>query len=115
MDEAFAGFMAASLASVREGVAELDRRAGGEHPDGTGFAELSFEAQTGILRDVEHTPFFGTVHYLTLCGVFAMPSYGGNRNGEGWKQIGFDRRHAWQPPFGHYDALAAEEGDDERA
>jgi hypothetical protein len=44
--------------------------------------------------------------------MFAMPSWGGNRERAGWALLGFDNRHAWQPPFGYYDALAmAEEGD----
>jgi hypothetical protein len=51
--------------------------------------------------------------FLTHCGMFAMPSWGGNKDLAGWNLIGFDSRHAWQPPFGFYDARAtAEEGGD---
>ena len=32
-----------------------------------------------------------------------MPAYGGNRDGVGWKLIGFEDRHVFQPPFGYYD------------
>ncbi len=35
--------------------------------------------------------------------MFALPSYGGNRDKAGWHLIGFDDRHFWQPPFGYYD------------
>ena len=35
--------------------------------------------------------------------MFSMPAYGGNRDGVGWKLIGFDDQHAFQSPFGHYD------------
>jgi hypothetical protein len=35
--------------------------------------------------------------------MFAMPSYGGNRDKLGWALIGFQDRHSWQPPFGYYD------------
>ncbi len=44
--------------------------------------------------------------FLTHCGMFAMPSRGGNRDRSGWALLGFDNQHAWQPPFGYYDALA---------
>ncbi len=49
----------------------------------------------------------------SLAGMFAMPSYGGNRDHVGWSLLGFPHQHAWQPPFGHYDAQ--ESGDDEPA
>jgi hypothetical protein len=35
--------------------------------------------------------------------MFALPSWGGNRDLAGWALLGFDSRHAWQPPFGFYD------------
>jgi hypothetical protein len=35
--------------------------------------------------------------------MFALPGYGGNRDAAGWKLIGFEDRHVFQPPFGHYD------------
>jgi hypothetical protein len=108
MDAALGGFMADSLVLVRDGVADLDRRA--TEKGGDGFVALSGQQQAIILRDVETTPFFGTVHFLTLCGLFALPAYGGNRDGEGWRQLGFVRQHHWQPPFGHYDAVWRTEG-----
>ena len=40
---------------------------------------------------------------MTLIGLFALPQYGGNRNGIGWRLIGFDDQHAFSPPFGYYD------------
>jgi hypothetical protein len=35
--------------------------------------------------------------------MFTLPTYGGNRDGVGWKLIGFEDRHTFQPPFGYYD------------
>ena len=32
-----------------------------------------------------------------------LPVYGGNRDGVGWKLIGFEAQHLFQPPFGYYD------------
>jgi hypothetical protein len=42
--------------------------------------------------------------------MFSNPSYGGNRDEVGWKLIGFEAPHPWQPPFGYYDADYAEKG-----
>ena len=48
--------------------------------------------------------FFQTMRYLTLAGMFSHPNHGGNRDKLGWQLLGFEDRHSWQPPFGHYDA-----------
>jgi hypothetical protein len=105
IDAAVTGFMAGSLPVLREGLASLDRQAGGR------FAALSFEQQTEILRANEESAFFQAMQMLTSTGMLAMPAYGGNRDYAGWQLIGFDHRHAWQPPFGHYDAQADEAGE----
>jgi hypothetical protein len=55
------------------------------------------------LHEVETTAFFATVRRLTLLGLVAMPKYGGNHDKAGWKLLGFEDRHVWQPPFGYYD------------
>src|SRR5438105_4641510 len=34
---------------------------------------------------------------------FIDPDYGGNHAGAGWKVIGREREHMFQPPFGYYD------------
>ena len=68
------------------------------------FAELAFDDQTAYLKHMEHTPFFGEMRFLTVLGLLALPSYGGNAGKLGWKLVGFVDQHAWQPPFGHYDA-----------
>ncbi len=101
MDAAFGGFMAGPLPMVLAGLDDLDQRSGADD-----FLSLGFDDRTAVLKQVEATPFFGIVHMLTLCGVFALPSYGGNRDQQGWKAIGFESRHVWQPPFGAYDASA---------
>ena len=104
MDAAFDGFMAGALPLVRRGLPELDRRAGDlGSVDGT-FAGLRYAQQTELLRAIEHTPLFATLHQLVIWGLFALPQYGGNRDHGAWRGIGFERRHHWQPPFGYYDA-----------
>ncbi|NHA15939.1 gluconate 2-dehydrogenase subunit 3 family protein [Thioalkalivibrio sp. XN279] len=102
IDQAVGSFMSDSAGLLTEGRAGLDARAVEAH--GQPFAALDAERQDALLRQIEETPFFGLVHYLTVAGMFALPIYGGNRGYAGWKLIGFDHRHGWAPPFGHYDA-----------
>lgn len=108
MDRAFGGFLAGSFAAVREGLPELrmavDERYPGEGP----FSRLDAERQDTILRSVESEPYFAIVRTATVLGMFAMPAYGGNRDGAGWRAIGYEPRGGWQPPFGHYDAEASD-------
>jgi hypothetical protein len=109
MDVALGGFMAGALPMIQAGTADLDVRA--RSVGAEDFASLPFEQQTGILEQVENTGFFGTTHFMTLCGLFALPSWGGNRDRAGWHELGFEARHAWAPPFGAYDAAyTAENG-----
>lgn len=108
MDVALGGFMAGLKPVITEGLGTLDQSA--RETGAANFASLPFAAQTEIIAGIESTPFFARVHMLTLLGVFAMPSHGGNVDQSGWKLIGFEPRYAWQPPFGFYDA-AHNEGD----
>ena len=101
LDHAVGTFMAGPWPMLRAGLADLDREARDEY--GAGYDALDFDTQTGLLRRAENEPFFGLAHLLTLLACFTLPSYGGNRDGQGWAQIGFEQRHAWQPPFGDYD------------
>jgi gluconate 2-dehydrogenase gamma chain len=87
----------------RDGLKALDESARERVPDATGFAALSAARQVEILHSVERTPFFGQLHTVTIVGLLASPSYGGNRDGAGWKLIGFDDTHIYAPPFGYYD------------
>ncbi len=91
------------LSPVREGLASLQEAVSRSH-GGRKFSELEPQAQDAVLRDIEDTPFFSTMRYLTIAGMFSLPDYGGNRDHAGWKLIGFEHRHVWEPPFGFYDA-----------
>lgn len=106
IDNVLGGFMAGESGMLMQGLADLDAAAIAASPDNAGFAALGFVQQTELLRLIETTPFFNTMIFLTHCGMFAMPSRGGNRDRSGWALLGFDNQHAWQPPFGYYDALA---------
>jgi Gluconate 2-dehydrogenase subunit 3 len=67
------------------------------------FAAASSADQVAFLKTVELTPFFESTRMLTVLGMLASPKYGGNYQGSGWKMMGFVDRHAFAPPFGHYD------------
>lgn len=84
-------------------IADLDKVAAEQQAD-TAFHQLSDEQQQQILTAQENTGPFGLMRFLTLVGMFAMSRYGGNKDNIGWQLLGFDHRHAWQPPFGFYDA-----------
>ena len=43
------------------------------------------------------------MRFLTVLGLLALPSYGGNAGKVGWKLVGFVDQHVWEPPFGYYD------------
>jgi gluconate 2-dehydrogenase gamma chain len=88
------------LASLRG----LDATTLERFPDVAGFAQLSPARQVELLRSIEATPFFAQLHRLVVVGLLASPAYGGNRDGVGWKLIGFDDAHIYAPPFGFYDA-----------
>lgn len=75
------------------------------------FFELTTAQQDEVLTDMEATPFFATVRYLTIAGMFSLPEYGGNKDKIGYKLIGFNDAHAWAPPYGFYDADYAEKGE----
>jgi gluconate 2-dehydrogenase gamma chain len=98
------------LAGLRKGLASLQRTAHSSYGSAR-FSMLAPDQQDALLHDVEGTDFFATVRFLTLAGMFALPDYGGNREHVGWDLIGFDHRHAWQPPFGYYDADYAQKGE----
>ncbi len=87
----------------RSGLLALDASARERFPGASGFAALTPARQVELLHSVERTPFFAQLHLLTVVGLLASPSYGGNRDGVGWKMIGFDDTHVYAPPFGYYD------------
>lgn len=100
IDEALGGFRQAWADPVKAGLRQLNNSL----QNGARFADLPWAEQTKVLRANENTPFFEMLHFLTIAGMFAIPAYGGNHDKLGWTLLGFEDRHAWQPPFGYYDA-----------
>ena len=106
IDAALGSFAAPQASTLKAGLAELNEKVRSTDSAASGFAALSDEAQVALLTQEQSSGFFQAVRFLTVCGMFALPSYGGNRDEVGWKLLGFDHRHVWSPPFGYYDAQA---------
>ena len=104
IDRALGTFLASELPALRRGLEDFQRNFAAHSSTGKPFSAVGPAYQRAWLHEVEATPFFNSVRRLTLVGLIALPKYGGNRNKLGWKLIGFEDRHFWQPPFGHYDA-----------
>lgn len=102
IDHALATFFAPLATEFRTQLDHFQAVCGVLHP-GKSFATLSSVQQIEFLKTVDFTPFFARMRLLTVLGMFAMPSYGGNRNGAGWALLGFEDQHVFEPPFGYYD------------
>ena len=105
----------------REGLPELQSRVTEMFPGKSRFSELTPEQQDGVLHSFDDPGqkgqrqrgglrarpgaqnFFETLRQHTIAGFLIDPDYGGNRDAAGWKVIGRDREHMFQPPFGYYD------------
>jgi gluconate 2-dehydrogenase gamma chain len=107
IDRAMSTFFATWSAEFRAGLADFRSKFHALHPDATSFAASAPDTQIAFLKTVDRTPFFETARMLTVLGMFSSPKYGGNTEGVGWKMMGFEDRHAFTPPFGHYDAIYA--------
>lgn len=110
IDRALGTFEQESLGDIRAGIADLARRSKEKLSTAQSFADLGPADQDAVLQAIEEEEFFGQVRYLTMVGMFANPSWGGNKDGMGWKNIGFEPKAAHQPPFGYYDTPANMEG-----
>jgi gluconate 2-dehydrogenase gamma chain len=103
IDRALGSFFAHFRPSFTLGLREFQAACKAFAPGAASFAALAPERQIEFLHTVDRTPFFDQVRLLTLCGMFSSPKYGGNRDGLGWKLIGFEDQHVFEPPFGYYD------------
>lgn len=104
IDRALGSFFAAQLPTLRAGLAAFQQAFAACDSTGRSFAQASEARQVAFLHDMDDTAFFAQVRRLTVLGLVASPRYGGNFDKAGWALLGFDDRHVWQAPFGHYDA-----------
>jgi len=103
IDRALATFFSQLAGDYRSQLAAFQSEFRKQHAGSASFASLSSDQQIAYLKGIDKTPFFNTTRLLTLLGMFSLPSYGGNRDSVGWKLIGFEDAHVFQPPFGYYD------------
>ena len=118
IDRGLATFGANDQKTYREGLPELLGRVGEMFPGTAKFSGLTTEQQDEVLHSFDEGAvatgrafrarpgaqiFFETVRQHTIAGYLVDPDYGGNHDGVGWKVIGRDREHMFQPPFGYYD------------
>jgi len=102
IDQAFATFYSAHAAEYRRGLGVFQRSFQSSNAGGR-FAAAARPAQIAYLKTLDSGDFFQTTRLLTVLGLLASPKYGGNYRKLGWKIMGFDDQHAFQPPFGYYD------------
>jgi gluconate 2-dehydrogenase gamma chain len=103
IDRALATFFTRLAPDFRVQLAAFQKECRERNTDIASFAALPDERRIEFLRTVEQTPFFEQMRLLTLLGMFSSPEYGGNVDGAGWKLLGFENQHVFEPPFGWYD------------
>lgn len=105
--------------TYREGLPELQSRVAEMFQGKSRFSELTPDQQDEVLHTFDDQGpqgrqrrfrasagaqnFFETMRQHTIAGFLIDPDYGGNRDAAGWKVIGRERQHMFQPPFGYYD------------
>ena len=118
IDRALTTFASDNQKTYKEGLPELQARVRELFPAVERFSAATPEQQDEVLRSLdEHAPvparpfrrrpaaqsFFEILRQHTIAGFLIDPDVGGNREGVGWKVIGREREHMFQPPFGYYD------------
>ena len=103
IDNALGSFFAAQLPSFRQGLADFEGAYAKRHGADKPFSAAPGAQQIAWLQEVDKTPFFTAVRRLTVLGLIALPKYGGNHDNLGWKLLGVEDSHVWEPPFGYYD------------
>jgi gluconate 2-dehydrogenase gamma chain len=121
IDRALVTFDVESQKVYREGLLELQARVRQIFPTVQKFSAATPDQQDKVLQSLDEQPptgrrrgmrnrptsqpFFETIRVHTIAGFLIDPESDkrGNRDGVGWKVIGRDGDHVFQPPFGYYD------------
>jgi gluconate 2-dehydrogenase gamma chain len=118
IDRALTTFAVDDQKTYREGLPGLQSRVRELFPAIEKFSAATPEQQDQILSSLDEqagptrrhsrlsdasASFFQAVRVHTIVGFLIDPDSGGNRNGVGWKVIGREPEHMFQPPFGYYD------------
>jgi gluconate 2-dehydrogenase gamma chain len=122
IDRALVTFASDSQKTYREGLPEVQSLVSEKFPGVKKFSAATPDQQDAVLEELSKSaspprarrgnragansqPFFETVRYHTIAGFLIDPDSDrrGNRGGVGWKVIGRDSGHVFQPPFGALD------------
>jgi hypothetical protein len=120
IDRALMTFAIDNQKDYREGLPEFQARTHELFPAIDKFSAATAKQQDEIVRSFDeespsspnHRPnraraaghnFFETLRAHTIIAFLLDPDAGGDPNGIGWKLIGREREHMFQPPFGYYD------------
>jgi len=118
IDRALTTFAVDDQKTYREGLPGLQLRVRELFPSVEKFSSATPEQQDQILHSLDDqtgparrhsrpggasSSFFQAIRVHTIVGFLVEPDSGGNRDGVGWKVIGRDPEHMFQPPFGYYD------------
>ncbi len=110
IDQSLGSIFADLADEFRGRMADFEAAIAERYPGAERFSDLDEADQDEYLENVEDGEFFREMRFMTLAGVFAMSSYGGNIDNVGWKLVGMDGPpHAWTHPFGEYDAEYTED------
>jgi gluconate 2-dehydrogenase gamma chain len=108
IDRSLATWASSQRDGLVRGLEELNRDVASRWPGVERFAQLPAARQLELVGSMERSPLFQQLRFATVVGMFSLPSYGGNRDGAGWRVLGFEGRFNWQPPFGDYDREAGD-------
>ncbi|MGB2590216.1 MAG: gluconate 2-dehydrogenase subunit 3 family protein [Candidatus Acidiferrum sp.] len=121
IDRSLATFAKDNQKIYQDGLPELQSRVREMFPGTEKFSAATSEQQDQILHSLEEhsagnesgvfrngsaaPSFFETIRIDTISGFLIDPDSDrrGNRDAVGWKAIGRDPAHMFQPPFGYYD------------
>ncbi len=118
IDRGLATFAVDDQKTYREGLPALQARVCELFPNVEKFSSATPEQQDQILHSLDEqtgsarrhsrsngasSSFFQAVRVHTIVGFLIDPDSGGNHDGVGWKVIGREPDHMFQPPFGYYD------------
>jgi gluconate 2-dehydrogenase gamma chain len=118
IDRALTTFAIDDQETYREGLPEIQARTHELFSELDKFSAASPEQQDQILHSFDERAtsdrrpyrpraaaesFFDTLRLHTIVAFLLDPDAGGDPNGVGWKVIGREREHMFEPPFGYYD------------
>ena len=120
IDRALTTFASDNQGDYRKGLPDLQTHVREMFPSLTKFSAATPEQQDQILHDLDPSTvrvgrgnrsrvgeqnFIELVRQHTIAAFLIDPDSDrrGNKDGVGWKLIGRDREHMFQPPFGYYD------------